>query len=173
MVDWTKDFPPWTAPVVESMKRLDAFDAPKKGPKYDGRYMGADLIGLARLYAKKYSSHDPGFQRIFDAMAGIRSYFHQLPDNDSKAKERNNIHAIIVHALFEGARAVLEKREPKYANVPWFSSEFIDVEFALYFNQEIYGTKGTVPNDGWVEFWKDVLDDCRTDLFLRPTPCAL
>ncbi|MFH1830252.1 MAG: hypothetical protein ABH871_05700 [Pseudomonadota bacterium] len=171
MGDWTKGFPTWTAPVLEPMKQLDASDAKKNKPKLDGQYMGFDLVGLAKLYAKKYKTHQPGIKRVFDATAGLKSYVAQQKSDESSAKDMQNMHAMLVNALFEGVRAVLENRAPNYKNVPGFSSKLIDVEFNFYFNHDIYGKNKPMSANAWSTFWKLTLGDCRVDMFIRARPC--
>ncbi len=100
MADWTKGFPAWTAPVIGVMKRLDASDAPKKGSKLDGRYMGLDLVNLAKLYAQKYKTHQASFLRVFDATDGLRNYVQQFKNDDGKAIKRSDLHAMVANAMF-------------------------------------------------------------------------
>lgn len=157
---WDKRFPQWARPAIEALKKLDASDAAKGKPRYDGRFLGIDLEEVAELYVQKYSAHQPGVARLFEAAAGL----HQFAPGASKDK------TILNNALFAGARALLLSRPVFYDTIPGFKNRFIDVEFKAYFNQIREG-KTSVPREGWSGFWKFILSGCRADLFKTSDAC--
>ncbi|MFA4874139.1 MAG: hypothetical protein WC956_02000 [bacterium] len=162
---WDKSFPAWARPAIDAMKRLDATDAVAGKPQHDGKFLDTDLVDLATIYARKYSSNQPSFMRILDSADGLYKYAKAKPSDGRYVATQ-----ILEHALFAGARAMIESRKANYDSLDGFAARFIDVEFAFYFNSIQKGA-AALGGTGWMGFWAGVLDNCSTDLFKVNDQC--
>lgn len=154
----TASLPKWTSTVIAGLKRLDAADA-KDGKTLDGNYLGVDLKSFALLYAFRSNSNSvPTFARVIDATEALRAY-SKHPSADALGR-----------AMVEGARAMLEGREPRYATVEGFKSRFIDVDFGIMV-KEIAQGKPSIDAHDWKDYWQKWLGGCWPDLFKHRYLC--
>lgn len=164
---WGGRYPTWALAVRDAIKDLDAADQVKGRARYDGRYQGIDLKALAALYVKRYSSHQVGIYNVFTAALGLDKYVKSISPTRSKKDLR-----LLSNALLFGAREVMKGRKPNFKGLYSFKRRFIPEEFSFYFNRKIVGRKQAQSAASWQVFWRRILANCRTDLFVSRYNCS-